>query len=377
MKPYLVAADLIRKRVSTGFWAPGQRIASQNELANELAISVATVQKALKEVEREGLIRSEHGRGRFVTDPALAQRSWTIGVVLFDLKHIGHPAASQRLMGIKEVIEPAGYNLSLFAMNNNGSPEGVGQWAERIGKGHLDGLIVVAQEPDMQTIRKLASRAPSVWMDGPVAGDRLANVSLDYLGGGFAAAQHLMLQGHRRIFFAAPSAAVYRSVQQQRAGIKLAVDQLGGGRVALETLAVDGFSSEHAEWAIDQLMAAADLRQAGLICASDEIARGVLKACAARRLRIPNDLSIIAWNDTIRPEESPVPLTTVRMDFHQAGVKSARLLLQLIDRQTPAMIEEHLPAELIVRGSTAVRSPNPGLARKKRQDVSGTLIMTR
>ncbi len=377
MKPYLVAADVIRKRVSTGFWAPGQRIASQNDLAAELALSVATVQKALKEVEREGLIRSEHGRGRFVADPAQAQRTWTIGVVLFDLKHIGHPAAGQRLMGIKEVIEPAGYNLSLFAMNNNGSSEGAGQWAERIGKSHVDGLIVVAQEPDMQTIRKLASHAPSVWMDGPAAGDRLANVSLDYLGGGFAAAQHLILQGHRRVFFAAPSATVYRSVQQQRAGIKLAVDRLGGGRVALENIAVEGFSSEHAEWAMDQLMAATDIRQAGFICASDEIARGVLKACAARRLRIPSDLSLVAWNDTIRPDESPVPLTTVRMDFHQAGVTSARLLLQLIDGLPPESIEEHLPAELIVRGSTAARSSVQGLAKKNRKDVSGTLVMTR
>lgn len=370
MKPYLAAADLLRKRIRAGVWAPGQRIASQNALAEELGIAVATVQKSLKEIERDGLIRSEHGRGRFVTDPATDHRTWTVGVVMFDLKHIGHPAAGQRLMGIKDVIEPAGYSLSVFAMNN-GSAMGVDRWVQRVGKSHVDGLIIVAQEPDMETVRELSGMMPNVWMDGPAVSERSANVNLDYLGGGFAAAQHLIQMGHMRLMFAGPSPQDYRIVQQQHAGVNLAVEQLGDAGVSLQHGLVEGFSAAAAKRMFVECLATPGSRPSAVICASDEIAQGALKACLELGLRIPRDLSLVAWNDTIAPDESPVPLTTVRMDFRQTGAVSARLLINLIEGLNPASHEERLAAKFIVRQSTAPVPVSRRLRRSgKRMNVA-------
>jgi DNA-binding LacI/PurR family transcriptional regulator len=312
MKPYLSIAHEIRQRVRSGVLRPNERLGSQNELAVEFRVSPATVQKSLKELEREGIIWAQQGKGRFVADPGRRTRTWTIGVVLFDLAHLVHPVIGQRLAGIRGVIGQAGYHLSAFAMNVNG--EAVNRWLESINSSRIDGAIVIAQEPDVRTIRRLACNVPSVWMDAPFVEERLVCVSLDYLGGGFAAGRHLIELGHRRIGFLGPELDRYRVASEQHEGARLAVEQLGGPAAVLVHLETADYTESAAKTTFGRAVSGGDYPTA-LIAASDELARGAWAACQEAEIVIPRDLSLVAWNDTIALNEIPLPLTTVRMDF--------------------------------------------------------------
>jgi len=348
-KPYLTVAETLRNRVLSGTLPPGRKIGSQHELAAEFNVAPATIQKAINELEREGFIWCEQGRGRYVADFKQHQRTWTIGVILADLRHLVHPVASQRLTGIKDVIGAAGYHLTTFAMN--GDAKDADRWMEGLDTTRIDGAIIIAQEPGRQTIPHLAHDVPSVWMDAPFGGERLASVNLDYMGGGFAAARHLLDLGHRRIVFLCPSLDAYRISRAQHEGIRLAVEQTGTSGARVTCFETVSYSAEEAQRVVSGMLRH-DARPTALICASDEMARGAWQACAEAGVAIPRDLSLIAWNDTIRADEISLPLTTVRMDFRLAGEKSARLLLRMIEETGMPPQAERLPAELVVRKST-------------------------
>jgi len=347
-RPYLTIAQELRRKMRVGELRPRERLDSQNELAQAYGVSQATIQKSLKELEREGLIWAQQGKGRFVADPVERTRTGVIGVVLFELDHLVHPVIQQRLAGIQRVIGPAGYHLTAFALNSNGG--GMDRWLSGIDRSQVDGAIIIAQEPDLRTVQRLAHDVPSVWMDAPFTGDHLISVSLDYLGGGFAAARHLLELGHRRIGFVGPRLQAYRVASEQLAGIRLAVQQLGDGAQVVQIETQD-YAPAAGAAAWQAALAHAD-RPTAVICASDELALGVWQACQRADLAIPRGLSLVAWNDTLRSEAIALPLTTVRMDFRLAGERSAQQLLQLLEHPAAAVAEVRIEAELVVRQST-------------------------
>lgn len=363
MKRYLEIAGELRARMDSGRLRPHQKLASQNELATEFGVCQATVQKSLKELERAGLLWTHPGKGRFVADREVRSRTWTLGVILFDMEHLTHPVTSQRLSGITDVTAEAGYHLNILAMNGQMAPSrqpanGTGLFGS-FDPATIDGAIVLAQETDAGTVHKLADLMPTVWMDAPNAAG-IASVNLDYLGGGFAAAQHLIGLGHERIALLTPRLERFWVARQQYDGARLAVGQSRGGRVLLELHVAETFA-ESEGYRLGAEILATDGGPTAVICASDELALGFWVAAVEAGRSVPKDLSLVAWNDTITPAQIPVSLTTIRMDFRGAGMTGARTLLAMIDEPGSRPSPEPFGGQLVVRASTAAprRSRSP------------------
>jgi LacI family transcriptional regulator len=198
------------------------------------------------------------------------------------------------------------------------------------------------------------------WCDRRFLPPGVDTVRLDYVGGTFAATAHLLELGHRRIALCTSVAPDHQIAADQREGFRLALQNrnaLAGGVV----VPAQAFTDEAGRVAAADLLAHTPCPTA-VICGSDDIARGLFAVLSAQRVRIPRDLSLVACNDTIRPGEWPVQPTTVALDFHRAGVLSARCLLARI-RGTPwpenaaAGTDEVIPARLIVRGTTRQLRP--------------------
>lgn len=345
-------ADELRRRIREGVLQPREQLDSQNALAEEFGVCQATMQKALKELEREKLLHCRRGKGRFVADWAIRTRTQSIGVVLFDFAHVSHPLMTQRLAGIQATLGRAGYHLSLYAINDRGClpNDSDERWLGVVDPHALDGALIVAQEAELDKVRELGRHIPVVWFDVPPSQGVTASVRMDYLGGAFAAAQHLLDLGHRRLSLITP-AETFNVAREQRDGLRLALR--GHSGASAQVLTAEGFSEQEGIRLTRELLELST-RPTGLICGSDELALGAYQALTAAGMQVPQDISVVAWNDTLTAEQLPVAPTTVRLDVKQAGAVAAEKLLAAIETPASQLESVCLDAELVVRDSTAI-----------------------
>ncbi len=184
---------------------------------------------------------------------------------------------------------------------------------------------------------------------------RMTSVGSTNFAGGLAATQHLLSLGHRRIaYIGGPATAACNQAR------------LHGYRAAMEAEGVpvlpDYVQTGHFRYTYGVAAAATllDLPEAptAIFAGSDETALGVMEAARGRGLRIPEDLSIVGFDDTqLAPRASP-PLTTVRQPLREMGEVALRTALRLAATEKIDSHHVELATELIVRGSTAPAAPD-------------------
>jgi len=283
-------------------------------------------------------------------------------VIVFEMDHLTHPVLSRRMNGIRSVVDPEGFHLSIFALNSlaEGRQNANGdRWMGLVNPSDIDGAVVVAQETTTEQVAELARRIPLVLMDQPAIAEDVISVRLDYAGAAYAAAEHLASLGHQQIGLITPHDG-FAVARDQHEGALLALRNPGA---RLERLRAGGFSEEEGRRLAGKALAQPNAPTA-LLCGSDELAIGALGAIREAGLRVPADISLIGWNDTLAPEEAGVALTTVRMDYEASGRVSTRLLLERLKAPETALSEERIPGELVVRASTA--APRQGRKQRRR-----------
>ena len=285
------------------------------------------------------------------------QRSQLIGVILFTGREhpdIQHPFFLEVLAGLKQTVGGLGYDLLLFAGEQPAGDDGDGShgYARRARHHRVDSVVVLAvddaEQPELKKL--IASRTPVVAFDLVVNGGRTGYVASDNLGGARLAVRHLHELGHRRI-----------ATISGLAHTKPAQDRLLGYRVELQDLGCEprphyeeqgDFYTESGEAAMRRLLALAEPPTA-VFAASDMMAVGAIKAIEDAGLRCPHDVSVVGFDDVQLAEYVSPPLTTIRQDKRGLGAAAARSLAQLIDEPESVPPMYVLPAELVVRASTA------------------------
>lgn len=343
-----IAASL-RKQILAGELAAGDRLPAERELAKSFGVSPATVQKVLKELEREKLVKGQWGRGRFVTDWR-GSKTWAVAVLLYEAAHLQHPVMMRRLAGIQPPLEEAGYHIHFIVMNRQA--RGEQEWPTLIPPSNFDGAIVVAHQAQPRQVFSLAERLPLVWMDHHSMSPNILGVRSDIIGGGLLAAEHLASLGHRRI--ALLNVGNSTTSQDQHEGVQLAARRLRD--LSVQWLNVPR-SADFApvRETVSEVFAMED-RPTALICGADDYVPAIFEQLHALGLKVPTDVSLVSWNDALPPQAVPIELTSVRIDFTAVGRTAAETLCRMLSDNPPdpAWLEGQVkPAELIVRKSTA------------------------
>ncbi|WP_329140260.1 LacI family transcriptional regulator [Streptomyces sp. NBC_01476] len=273
------------------------------------------------------------------------------------------PGLTWRLManinyGVATVVENSKYEIVLFTSTNERDYDGV---VDRIlSSGLSAGLLVVTH--DQQPLDRLAELhrggLPIVLIDTLGADNELPSVGADNYAGGLAAGRHLTEFGHRRIAgILGPTDDPY--VQQRLRGLRDALTAAGvRPDPALE--AETGFEQRLIRERTRELMALPPGRRPTAIFAfQDSAAFTVLDELAECGLRVPEDVSVVGFDDIDAASNVRPALTTVRQPFIEMGRRAARLLLASLDPTEDATAEQHLvlPTELIVRDSTGAAPP--------------------
>ncbi len=262
--------------------------------------------------------------------------------------------------GIARAAEEHGYELHFISPIH-------GSLVTAIGRATVDGVVAIgvsAEHPEVGQVR--GAGLPLVLVDSEDPPE-LGSVVVDDEGGARAAAAHLIELGHRDILVLAveaPQAVGDASADAPlgpRAEAAVTVRRLRGYEQAFESagLALDpawvvaGRASIDGGAAAFQRAWAMDLRPTAVLAMGDAMALGAIRAARDLGLRVPNDLSVVGFDDIDLASHVDPALTTVHQPIRQKGFEAVRLLLAEVEQ--PASPVQHLRLEtrLIVRGSTA------------------------
>lgn len=214
----------------------------------------------------------------------------------------------------------------------------------------IDGLVVVLPlASSVEWVRRTANQVPAVHVDLQYDLD-VNGISVDNFGGAYAATEHLLSLGHRRI-----------GLITGRSDIPVGLVRLNGYRAALEAngipfdealVAPGDFSFDSGRRGVDLLWERGEPPTAIFAC-DDQMAFGAVNALADRGLAVPRDVSVIGFDDTVDAARFHPPLSTVRQPLRQMGELAGEMVCRLIDGGATDPVRITLSTELVVRESTA------------------------
>lgn len=330
------------------------------KVAERAGVSVATVSRALRGLPNV----SPKTRDRVVSvaamlnyrpDPNAARlaagrtRTIAVGVVAIPIWYTG-----QVVSGIEAVLTSRGYDLTLLLIaDDRVRARAFGDVGGGVSK-RADGAIIVDLVPTGADRALLEEhRVPWVMVGADCA--TIDSVVIDNAEGAMLATRHLLELGHRSIglISGGPAAFPASSPPQRRAGFLRALSQ-SGVRFDPKAERVGDFSALGGYEAMQTLLDL-DERPTAVFAMSDEMAMGAIKACVDAGLSVPEDISVVGFDDV--DWAFTMGLTTVRQDATELGAIAARLMIErLAGTPSGPDCERRLvtvPTELVVRTSTA------------------------
>lgn len=325
------------------------------DIARHVGVSAGTVSRALSRPEkvlpatRERIEQAAAALGYVPNAVARTLKTQRSGRILITVPDIGNPFFAQILKGAEEAAQAAGYAVLLGDTQHQ--PEREEHYAQMLPRNEADGMIVLGHRLP-PTARAIVSRhgATAPVVNGcefdPALG--IPSVHIDNAAAARAAMEHLYGLGHRRIAVVGgpPDNPLHR---QRLEGATSAARERGW--LDLLTVVPGDFSVESGHAAAVALFGRAPAASAAF-CFSDQMALGMLAACRERGIRVPQDFSIVGFDDLASSRYLSPPLTTVSQPMREIGVGAVNLLLAILDAaEVPR--QQTLDFSLMVRGSTA------------------------
>lgn len=328
------------------------------DVARRAGVSVATASRALngKQVvnaqTRERILTVMEELG-FTPSPAARRlslgRTLTVGVVV---SFLTRPQAAERLRGVDAVLTDSEFDLVIY---NVESVQKRDHYLATLVEAHrTDGLLVVSLPPPFEVIAVLErAPVPVVFIDVHVPEiSSMPRVIGDDVDGGAMAARHLLELGHRRIGFIgdAPEGPFgFTSSQDRQTG--LARELAAAGLRLREEWIGHGAHGRYEARHLARRMLAGEERPTAIFAASDTQALGVLAAAHEEGLNVPENLSVIGYDDIEAADY--VGLTTIRQQLFESGRRGAQMLLAEIEHRSEPPPIAQLSPELVIRETTA------------------------
>lgn len=333
---------------------PVARPLSIKDIARIAQVSHSTVSRALQgsrlvNPQTAASIRQiavESGyRASAVARGLVTQKTRTVGVVVTT---IADPFVGEVVSGIEEVANDQGY--SVFLANSNADPEREQKVVQSFAERRVDGIVITASRVGALYAPMLSEmRVPVVLVNNRYPGAQVHSVLIQNVQASRLAVEHLLELGHRRIAYLGDRRG-HEADRDRLAGYRQALEQ-AGIPFAPELVVKAESSPEGSGLALEQLLSL-PLPPTAVFCYNDMAALGGLRAIHRHGLRVPEDISLVGFDDLPMASYCQPPLTTVRQPMRRMGVLAMESLVRLMAGQPSADIIE-VPAELVVRESTA------------------------
>lgn len=253
------------------------------------------------------------------------------------------------LNGIAAAIYPHGYHLLFYAMAPDASHT---LYAELVRSQRVDGFLISGSAPEDDAVLKafFQEGTPMVVHGSPTFAE-IPSVDVDNLTSAKSAVEHLVQQGHERIACITNGPPDHEEAQQRLSGYQQAMQE-AGLPWDQDLVRYGDYTGESGYVEMATLLEQSKPLSAVFVC-SDVVALGAIKALRERQLRVPEDISVVGFDDIPLVSYFEPGLTTVRLPTTDLGFYAGDMLLQLLRGEIPEKTRVILGTELIVRGSTA------------------------
>ena len=370
----------MRAKVASGVWPSGMMIPSRKALSKDYGVDLRTVQRAISALLADGTLTAENGRGTFVprgaagddTSTAWAQPQslLTIGIVIDQSFSPTDPGPRAITQAIHALVRRAAPSARILTFDTHAES------IEHIAELERDALNIVEHQglsgavlwhsgghhTEAQLRRIVDHKIPIVLMDRHPETFSCDFVGVDNVYSAREAVEYLVSLGHSRIGVLATLEPI-TSIEERIAGYRTAVERAGlplsddlEFRLSLtHSLTVSGLDTELN--AIAKTIKTMADPPTAIFAMNDFQAHHLINALASQGLSVPDDVSVIGFDDVDRYSPRPPFLTTMRQSFEAMGERAAELLLRRIASaaesiKTPAA-HQHilLPTKLVVRQS--------------------------
>ncbi|MGF0539170.1 LacI family DNA-binding transcriptional regulator [Agrobacterium sp. ES01] len=330
--------------------------ATIEDVARMAEVSIATVSRAIHTPDK--VAKSTRQRvnqaiaitGYTTNAMARSLRMGRSNMILVLAPDIGDPNFSNILVGLENEARAHGYGVLIGHTQND--PERGLEYLKFLSSGQASGMVLFTGHEPFGHQALGQNLPPSVAVFEPVFGSKISYVGVDDVAGGRKAAEHLLSAGHRAIAFIGDNRTRLGQARR-RQGYDMALD---AARIAQDKRMViegDG-TTESGRLAVEQLFMR-DTLPTAFMCVNDATAVGVMNGLAARGYDLPNDFSIIGFDDVPQATYLNPALTTIRQPRTAIGKQAMALLLQSLATPLSAPKEVLIMPDLVVRGS--VTSP--------------------
>ena len=333
--------------------SPGDRPATIEDVAKLAGVSIATVSRAIRTPEKVAestrkKVTAAIARTGYIAN-AMAQnlRMQRSRMVMVLTESIADPNFPGVLIGLERCANERGYGVLIG--NTEGSPALEENHLRFLSSGMVDGLILLTGHLPVVGWPKspVSAFPPMIAATRPVSRSDVTYVGVDDVLASKMATEYLVSLGHRRIVFVA-SADSDAVSDLRREGY---VQGLAEANRRLEPWCVDGGgSSEGGKAAVERLFIK-DTLPTAFFCYNDNTAIGVISALQLRGYRVPEDFSVIGFDDIPFANNITPALTTIRQPRNQIGELAMKLLLDRLTEATPVTGETLLHGDLVVRES--------------------------
>jgi GntR family transcriptional regulator, arabinose operon transcriptional repressor len=362
---YMMVKEKIKEWITSGKVQPGDKIYSENELVKMFGVSRHTIRQAVGDLVHEGLLYREQGAGTFCSynnkqtkeqPPALNHISNTngknIGVITTYISDYIFPTI---IKGIESHLTAHGYSLTLASTDNDVEKEK--QCLKTMLNRNIDGLIVEPTKsslynPNMNYYLELEqNNIPYLMINQYYTQLMPPHMIMNDEHGGFIATEHLIKLGHEKII------GLFKNDDLQ------GVNRMQGFIRAFRENSlpffpemVITFTTEDQDKILIERIGnffSKDSMPTAIVCYNDQLALKILNMLRGHGLRVPEDISIVGYDDSSLAVATDVKLTSITHPKMEMGIEAAKWIISAVEKKgdiPPSIVYE---PKLVIRNSTA------------------------
>lgn len=338
MEPlYLKILNDLEKKILDGELLPGDQLPTEKELSEKYQVSRITSKRALGELEKNGMIERTRGKGSFVKkqETKIEHKKILLLLPFTDDFAFGNLSGS-----ILSITQKANYELSIVTLDY------LDNLTVRELQNNFDGIIYYANNENQHldllfTLNQI--NYPTILLDKEISDLTLPTFLSDNFSGGNKATNFLIEQGHKKIAYLFGNHEHPQSARQRYLGY---VQSIINNNLSFHTSYNDDIFD------VDKLINYIRKNDiTALVCENDVIAIQTMRHLKNNNISIPDDLSIVGFDNIQATQLIDPQLSTISQDFHTIGKLAGKALLHWIEtKQKPC--GQKVPISLIIREST-------------------------
>lgn len=276
------------------------------------------------------------------------RKSGTLGVIVPDIENVFYAAFVHCL---NTLCRETDYSLSIYISENR--PENEARIVSDLIAMQAEGVIYIpvnVRNPNKAHMKKLQAAGIPV-VCATTAFGKVPHVMCDLMNGMFLLVSHMLQNGYRKIAYISGPQHVYALDIRER-GLRAALRSFRIDIADIPLFFMEAVTYRCACQAAEQILDTYRDQVNGIICVNDVMALGVINTLQQHAIRVPDEIAVAGFDDSIFSVTSPVPVTTVRQNVSEIAEKTLQLLLTQIRTGEPVQ-DVIIPVELIKRESTA------------------------